>query len=236
MQWYYANDNQRIGPVTEEAFQSLVASGTIRADTLVWRQGMSNWTRYAEVAPGLPPPLVPLGAAPLDPAPAAPVVYSQTQYAAPRPAPRFQYGGFWIRFVAKLIDGLILNVVCLVLIFLTAGSRFRDFENFDPNDPELVFTVLKFEGLIFFIYIGLSFAYSWFFVAKYAATPGKLAVGLRIVRSDGSPLGQGRIIGRYFAEFLSRFIFNIGYIIAAFDDEKRALHDHICDTRVIKKA
>ena len=43
----------------------------------------------------------------------------------------------------------------------------------------------------------------------------------------------GRAVGRYFAQWLSAFILYIGYIIAGFDSEKRALHDHICDTRVI---
>ncbi|HEU5079285.1 MAG TPA: RDD family protein [Opitutaceae bacterium] len=256
MQWYYANDNQRMGPVGEEEFQRLVTSGIVRADTLVWRQGMANWMRYAEVAPTIPPPLT-AAAAPLTSNPAAvatspvegaaapaaspfapaaaPFTYPQSHYAAPRPAPRFHFGGFWIRFVAKFIDGLILNVVCLVPIFVYASTRLRGIENFDPNDPEIFITVMKYEGLLFLAYIGLSFAYNWFFLAKFAATPGKLALGLRVVRADGSALGRGRIIGRYFAEFLSRFIFNIGYIIAAFDDEKRALHDHICDTRVIKK-
>jgi len=71
--------------------------------------------------------------------------------------------------------------------------------------------------------------------AKFEATPGKLALGLRIVRADGSKLSHGRIIGRFFAEKLSAFVFFIGYLIAAFDDQKRALHDMICDTRVVRR-
>lgn len=42
MQWYYVRDNQRQGPISEAEFQSLVASGVIQADTLVWRQGMAE--------------------------------------------------------------------------------------------------------------------------------------------------------------------------------------------------
>ena len=45
----------------------------------------------------------------------------------------------------------------------------------------------------------------------------------------------GRATGRYFAHFLSSFTLGIGYLIAAFDNEKRALHDHVCDTRVVYK-
>ncbi len=60
-------------------------------------------------------------------------------------------------------------------------------------------------------------------------------MGLRIVRSDGSRVSYLRALGRHFAEFISALILYIGYIMVAFDSEKRALHDHICDTRVIQK-
>ena len=61
-----------------------------------------------------------------------------------------------------------------------------------------------------------------------------MALGLRIVRADGSSLTYGRATGRFFADYLSNLILFIGYIMAAFDDEKRTLHDRICDTRVVK--
>jgi uncharacterized RDD family membrane protein YckC len=62
-----------------------------------------------------------------------------------------------------------------------------------------------------------------------------MAVGLRIVTSDGGRVSYARALGRSFAEILSSIICYIGYIIVAFDDQKRALHDHICDTRVVRK-
>jgi uncharacterized RDD family membrane protein YckC len=61
-----------------------------------------------------------------------------------------------------------------------------------------------------------------------------MALGLKLLRRDGSKLGIGRIIGRYFSHVISAIILCIGYIMAAFDEEKRALHDRICDTRVIR--
>ena len=54
------------------------------------------------------------------------------------------------------------------------------------------------------------------------------------MRPNGGPIGLGRAFGRYFAKILSGLILMIGYIMAAFDSEKRALHDMICDTRVIR--
>jgi uncharacterized RDD family membrane protein YckC len=80
----------------------------------------------------------------------------------------------------------------------------------------------------------VAIAYACFFILRWDATPGKMALGLKLVRSDGERLSAGRIIGRYFSEWLSAIILCIGYIMVAFDEEKRALHDRICDTRVIR--
>jgi uncharacterized RDD family membrane protein YckC len=82
----------------------------------------------------------------------------------------------------------------------------------------------------------LSIAYTTYFLGAHSATPGKMACGLRVVRPDGERISYARACGRFFAEILSSITLGIGYIIAAFDDEKRALHDRICDTRVVRKA
>jgi uncharacterized RDD family membrane protein YckC len=61
-----------------------------------------------------------------------------------------------------------------------------------------------------------------------------MALDLKVVRPDGGPISLGRAVGRYFAKIVSGIILAIGYIIAGFDDQKRALHDMMCDTRVIR--
>jgi uncharacterized RDD family membrane protein YckC len=76
--------------------------------------------------------------------------------------------------------------------------------------------------------------YEGVFVSRFAATPGKMALNLKVVRPDGSPLSLGRAFARYFAKVLSGLILGIGFIMAGFDSQKRALHDRLCDTRVIK--
>jgi uncharacterized RDD family membrane protein YckC len=63
-----------------------------------------------------------------------------------------------------------------------------------------------------------------------------MACGLRVVRPDGEKISYARACGRTFAEVVSSLILMIGYLMVIFDDEKRALHDRICDTRVVKKA
>ena len=77
--------------------------------------------------------------------------------------------------------------------------------------------------------------YAWLFVGRCSATPGKMLVGIKIVMAEGQPISYGRSFGRFWADVVSQLTCYIGYILAAFDDEKRALHDRICNTRVVYK-
>jgi uncharacterized RDD family membrane protein YckC len=61
-------------------------------------------------------------------------------------------------------------------------------------------------------------------------------LNLKIVRPDGERITYARAFGRYFAERLSILIVWVGYMMAGWDEEKRALHDRIADTRVIHSA
>ncbi len=127
------------------------------------------------------------------------------------------YAGFWIRVGAKIIDGIIGTIVSLGLGFIAglAGGI----------QAHLIANILSW---------GFAVAYPTYFLGKYSATPGKMACGLKVLRPDGERLTYGRAFGRFFAEVLSAMILGIGYFMVAFDKEKRALHDRICDTRVIK--
>ena len=138
------------------------------------------------------------------------------------------YGGFWIRVVAKIIDGLIQGVFAVILFL--AFLPFLNFASTESNPGEVIAVVALQGGSILF-----ALAYSTFFLGKYGATPGKMAVGLKVVTSQDEPIDYKRAVARYFAEILSGLICYIGYIMVAFDEERRALHDRLCDTRVIYK-
>ena len=144
-----------------------------------------------------------------------------------------EYAGFWIRLVAKMVDGLVLGLVIgiavVIGIFLTSSRR--------PGGGPAFMTGMGL-GLQLLIQVGsvfLTLLYNWFFLSKYGATPGKMACSLKVVTPAGAPLSSGQALGRCASEILSQIICYIGYIIAAFDSEKRALHDRIAGTRVIKK-
>jgi uncharacterized RDD family membrane protein YckC len=251
MEWYYSNDGQRKGPVSQADFDQRVAQGEITAATLVWRSGMAQWQAYGSVS-GAPP----AGAGGEETAvcafsgktyPKSQMVQYEGQWISAEHRDeyfqrlregvaipgRFVYGGFWIRFCAKFVDGLILWVVGMVINFLLLRRLFLGHLS-SPGHPVALGALWGFQAASTAINVGLAIGYAAFFITRYSATPGKMAVGLKLVRSDGSPLSVGRIIGRYFSELLSGLILCIGYIMAGFDEEKRALHDRICDTRVIK--
>jgi uncharacterized RDD family membrane protein YckC len=148
-----------------------------------------------------------------------------------------RYGGFWLRFVAKFIDGIIVGIPLGIIYLIGAfGFGFGIYtQQGGPPDFGRLLTSLGLQLGVQFISLVLNGIYTVFFLVKYSATPGKMAVGLRVTMSNGEPLTVGRAIGRFFAEMLSGLVCYIGYIIAAFDDQKRALHDHLCNTRVVFK-
>lgn len=69
----------------------------------------------------------------------------------------------------------------------------------------------------------------------WGATPGKMACKLRIVTAQGGKLSYVHALARHLSKLISLFTCLIGFIIAAFDSEKRTLHDRLCGTRVIRQ-
>lgn len=142
----------------------------------------------------------------------------------------WDYAGFWVRVGAQMIDGITLGIVqasAAFLFFGTFGAQFLP--GVTRSAPVGVMM-----GFQLFTY-ATAIAYYTLFLHYRGATPGKMALGLKVIRSDGSPLGWGVSIGRYFMYLVSGLILGIGYFMAGFDKEKRALHDRVCDTRVVYK-
>ena len=151
-----------------------------------------------------------------------------------------RFGGFWIRFLAIIIDAIILWVATLIvriplgLLGLGGLGLAGLGRNADPAQALAALpAIMSLIGLSIFIQFALSLAYEVYFLSTRGATPGKMVLGLKVIRADGGPISAGLAVGRYFGKMLSGMILWIGFIIAGFDSEKRALHDHICGTRVV---
>ncbi len=141
------------------------------------------------------------------------------------------YGGFWIRFGGVFIDGILLQVVRIPMSLLFLGTVMSPLAASRPNPPALTGAILT----LTFVSMLIACLYEVIMIRHFGATLGKMAVGVKVIRTDGSGVGWGTSIGRYFMKIVSSLILGIGYIMAGFDDEKRALHDRVCDTRVIYK-
>ena len=137
-------------------------------------------------------------------------------------ATQVAYGGFWIRLVAYIIDAILLT---LVVGGLGSILGFNLMET-DLERQEPLFNLLSF--VIGWLYFALMES------SERGATVGKMALGLRVVTSNGQRLSFMNATGRYFAKILSAIILGIGFLMIAFTDKKRGLHDMIASTLVIK--
>lgn len=257
MSWYYADAGRQIGPVEEPALDDLVRAGVVRDDTLVWREGMANWQPHGAVRgpkPPAPMPAVPIGADSSfcsecgRPFPSNQLValgnasvcaqckpvYLQRMREGGQAVGARRYAGFWIRFVAVIIDGVILSVAQVIIIVpLTMMIGVGSIGAVSSGSMAGLGAILAAYSVIGLISLALSAAYEVYFISTRGATPGKMALGLKVIRTDNGPISVGLALGRYLSKLLSGIILYIGFIMVGFDDEKRALHDRICDTRVI---
>ena len=254
MSWHYAVGGQQNGPVSDDEFNRLVSVGTVQPDTLVWKEGWADWRAYRTMLSS-GAVTVPEAGADADTAVCAVsgrrfpkrdmLEFEGRWVSAEHKEEFFQrlregvslphevvYASFGRRFAAKLIDGLIVGVVNIVVVMLIGAAFGAAMVGSHHGDTGALAILLQ--VFIQLWGIGLALAYALYFIRKNDATPGKKALGLRLLRADGSKLSKGRIVGRYFAEWLSSLTLLIGYLMAAFDKEqRRALHDRVCDTRVI---
>jgi len=146
-----------------------------------------------------------------------------------------RYAGFWRRFLAVFIDGFVIGVVNFIIQLAILLPTFSLIPTANVN--ETVATGLSITLLIglYGIRLALGFTYETVLIWKYGSTLGKMACQLEVITAEGKPLSYGLSVARYFSKLLSGLTLAVGYIIAAFDEEKRSLHDRICNTRVIMK-
>lgn len=243
MDWFYNDAGQAKGPIPEEQFVSLIQQGVVTGDTLVWRDGMKDWKSCHEAGPKISSrnPYAPgvqncvqcgkqflqdemmkyenswvcVGCKP---------IFLQKLKEGIQTDASLVYAGFWIRVGAKIIDGIILQIVNYALKLPLSAIMGGD------NHPG--FNPLFFAQMALSMILGIGF--TTFFLGKFSATPGKMACRLKVVNPDGTPITYLKAFARFWGEMVSTFTICIGYLIVAWDEEKRGLHDRICNTRVIK--
>ena len=141
-----------------------------------------------------------------------------------------RYGGFWMRFVAAIIDWILVQLVVFpvaavlgAMIGLAGGAV--DMPGFGIH-------------MVRFIIGGtIGLLGNWIYEAAMEssskqATVGKMALGLKVTDLEGRRISFARASGRHFAKLVSGMILLIGYIMAGFTERKQALHDMIAGTLV----
>lgn len=136
------------------------------------------------------------------------------------------YAGFWLRFAALMIDGIVI-VVIIAILSMVFGIGMID----QTDSEEALFYIMSFYG---FIQILVILYFSLLESSKWQATLGKRAVGILVTDERGGKISFGRALGRHFAKLLSSIILYIGFIMAGFTERKQALHDLIAGTLIIR--
>jgi len=224
MDWFYARNNQQNGPVTNDALISMLRSGAVLPSDLVWREGMANW-----VAAGALPELAGVVSGP----------GSTVPYLTPSPQPMGQpiYAGFWLRFVAYILDGILMFVVSFVLdMAIRMGNPMlmppRPAPGTNPF-PLMIGAMFGVAGLV-------KMAINWLYFAlmessTHQATLGKMALGLVVTDMEGHRISFGRATGRYFGKIISGITLYIGFMMAGWTQQKQALHDIMASCLVLRK-
>jgi len=205
-------DGTEYGPANLEEIRSWVLQGRVARGTQVWRTDLSRWgpaSGYEELRPDLERVAAALG---------------QTAFSDAEAV------GFWPRVGAYLIDVMVWQGIFLAIwgpgpqTLPTTPSGLPDLEAFFRQmGPMLGYRML------------IQMLYTVLLTGWLGATLGKLAVGARIVNIDGSRLGFGKAFLRWLATNVSSLTFGIGFLMVAFRRDKRALHDLLAQTRVIRR-
>jgi uncharacterized RDD family membrane protein YckC len=241
-----------MGPIGKAELQTLIKAKKVNAKTLVWQDGMESWqelgvfVRSQRQKRERPSQAAVSGAQAVCSecrrvfaeeemirfndarvCAACKPVFVQKVKEGVSVAGALDYAGFWTRLGAVVIDGFIIWIFNMVL-FVPLGIIM-------PTSTDDPFAALSFMPLIMLLQYAIPAVYDTWFVGKYGATPGKMACKIKVVVADGTPVSYSRALGRHFAKWLSSLIMGIGFLMAAFDDERRTLHDRICETRVVRK-
>nr|WP_298134457.1 RDD family protein [uncultured Pseudoxanthomonas sp.] len=246
-QWYYADaSGQRHGPFSAEELESHVRHARLGAASLVWREGLQDWQPLSAVATELDLQLdaiatpdvdvvVPAADAPYTP-PTADLASFQTIVAG-----HLVHAGLWKRFAASFIDSIVTTVISYALMIplmligvgvMGAGGSDNPFATGAGLASMLaIYPILFLAPCIYF---------GWMQSSSLQASLGKLAVGIKVARTDG----QRMSFWRGFLRSLAYLVFTmvtcglgvlISGLMVALTERKQALHDMLCDTLVVDK-
>lgn len=152
--------------------------------------------------------------------------------------PPVHYAGFWKRFLAWVIDEIIIGIGMLIIaipFLVILGISIFSMGQYEGEDSPLEF-IFAFIGL-YMVLICILMLAKWLYFAlmesKKGAMFGKMALGIRVTDMGGNRVSFGRATGRYFAKMLSGLIYLVGYMMAGWTQQKQVLHDILASCLVV---
>ncbi len=225
--WYYADTaGAQVGPVTAADIRQALASGRATPASLAWREGMAGWLPISQLGAelGSADATRPMGWNESNPyrAPDASVEARST-------STDIVYAGFVRRWAAFFLDSLVLGIPILVLAMVVgAAATGGDILSASQSGAfQAVYYLL--------IFLAKPLYFAGMESSASQATLGKMALGIKVTDEAGNRLSFGHALGRWFAAALSYITLYIGFLMAAFTDRKRALHDMVASTLVVDK-
>jgi uncharacterized RDD family membrane protein YckC len=130
-----------------------------------------------------------------------------------------EYMGFWIRFGAAIIDGIIVSIISSMLSVFQLFNIFGYWHFFLPA----------------FFWFPIPWLYHWLFIGLKGQTLGKMAVGIKVVNTKGSGPGLGTAALREIpGKLLSSIAIYLGFLWIIWDGKKQGWHDKIASTYVVR--
>jgi uncharacterized RDD family membrane protein YckC len=162
---------------------------------------------------------------------------TETSTAAPSYPAAVEYAGFWKRFLANIIDGLIVGAVWSAIYYTLVAAGVVNMPEVDEADMGPYFRwLIKYSlisnGVVFLlqtIYFALMES------SSKQATLGKMVLGIVVTDDDGKRISFGRAVGRNLGKIVSQIILFIGYLMIAFTKRKQGLHDIMASCLVVVK-
>jgi uncharacterized RDD family membrane protein YckC len=235
--------NVPMGPFTREQVTQKLQAGEVSLASLAHVEGLAQWTKLSDVlvrVDAAAPPAVPASSFSVPPAGTPAYSYAATM----QPPSHLVYAGFWLRFVAVFIDGIILAVPMGIIGAIVGGAIGF---SYGMSHPGGTFSIMDgdgdFNSTFILMEVGLmifSTIVKWLYFAlqessSAQATVGKRVMGLKVMNLAGQRIGFGQASGRFFSKIISGMILCIGYIMAGFTERKQALHDMIAGTLVVRE-
>jgi uncharacterized RDD family membrane protein YckC len=208
-QIFIYRDGQQHGPFTKEQILEMIQNESVSRNDFYWIEGLSEWIQ--------------IGCA-FDERSHDRNLCGSSHLNQKNLIEINNYGGFWIRFVAYIID-----MVAIYIAGWPFSKLFTALGSISSNSSPY-YSILD-------VVIGLII--SWIYFAGYDSstnqgTIGKQLLGLKIIDANGKRITFGRATVRHFSQILSGLLLCLGYLMIGWTKKKRGLHDFIADTYVIK--